>query len=584
MKKIYARLKENKLLFSVLINLIVLIAVVLIFSIKYEVSDDYMTESLVNGAYGTGMSIYLPFSSILYGFILNIFYHLYQGVNWYGIFLLLGGFISFVSVLYFLLNQTSWKKAMFLYVVFLLFFMEDIYISIQFTKVATLLIMTGSLLFIDGSFENHRKNLIIGTILVCWGSLVRFKCLYICGIFIVYILLVQGIRCYQKKIDLKNMIQIALKGIVLIALVFSLRGANLILRNSQEDYQRYYEYNSLRSNIVDYPFYGYDSHKEWCDEIGISENDFQAVISWNFVDNEYYSTDKMKAISDHLTQEREHYNKSIIDTCREFYHRHYFKFLSFYGCVIISLLALIGEKKNIVNITAVAVLTLGLLFYFNYVGRALYRVEWSVFLCAFMSLLYLSYDTIKEKYFKQYMIILLAMKCVFIGYEVLKIRGMGDYENQVYQTYYYSGEYNPRRYYFRYDRNIYDELNQEIEKNQDSYYFLDFNTTVQTLYLDKPFFASFEEQHYKNYSYITGVTTNYPNVLKNYEINGFSNPIKGLMKENSYFVCDVEERKNNLLTFIKEHYDENAEFIEVKKVNGISIYQLILSMGNDMIE
>lgn len=55
--------------------------------------------------------------------------------------------------------------------------------------------------------------------------------------------------------------------------------------NQDEEYSYYRAYSEARASIVDSEDYGYEAYEEKLREIGVSENDYKMMRSWNFADN-----------------------------------------------------------------------------------------------------------------------------------------------------------------------------------------------------------------------------------------------------------------------------------------------------------
>ena len=79
---------KNKYFICFLLNLLFLIAALVFAETKYEVSDDFVMETIISGAYVTEPNPHMLFVNILYGYLLNPLYCLFPIVNWYTLSLL----------------------------------------------------------------------------------------------------------------------------------------------------------------------------------------------------------------------------------------------------------------------------------------------------------------------------------------------------------------------------------------------------------------------------------------------------------------------------------------------------------------
>ena len=132
--KVIQTVASKPLLLALLFNLVALLLSVIFFDIKYEVSDDYITDAVLSGAFGTGYDPQILFGNVILGYILVFLYKLIPTVSFY-FFLLIGlDFISATIVLYLLFKEKVNAITVCMASIFLIFYSDDLYILIQFTK------------------------------------------------------------------------------------------------------------------------------------------------------------------------------------------------------------------------------------------------------------------------------------------------------------------------------------------------------------------------------------------------------------------------------------------------------------------
>ena len=68
--------------------------------------------------------------------------------------------------------------------------------------------------------------------------------------------------------------------------------------NQDEEYSYYRAYSEARASIVDSEDYGYEAYEEKLREIGVSENDYKMMRSWNFADNTIFSKEILEQTGD----------------------------------------------------------------------------------------------------------------------------------------------------------------------------------------------------------------------------------------------------------------------------------------------
>ncbi len=151
-------------LYAFLFNIICLVFCLIFFDIKYEVSDDYIVDNVLSGAFTEKESgyydVHLLFSNILIGYPLKLLYMLMPVVSWYYVFLTALSFASLTVVTYLIfaflcsgekekkLYNDRFKVASVITIVFLLYFSMDLYVIPQFTKISATATVSGGSLFL----------------------------------------------------------------------------------------------------------------------------------------------------------------------------------------------------------------------------------------------------------------------------------------------------------------------------------------------------------------------------------------------------------------------------------------------------
>ena len=223
----YERLKKLDTNFNraLLINIFALGLVLLCCDLKYEVSDDFVMSTIVSGAYGAGRNPHLIFSNIFLGYILLPFYKIFPRISWYFVMHIAVVFISSTTVTFFLIERLERMKAIMLSAFLILFFSNDMYILVQFTKTAMFAVMAGSLLFLDALFYGKSKRrMITGGALCVVGTWIRYSVIYMAGGFLILILIYEGFRIIRgttdKGILRRKFIKIIISGCVLIGFAY----------------------------------------------------------------------------------------------------------------------------------------------------------------------------------------------------------------------------------------------------------------------------------------------------------------------------------------------------------------------------
>ena len=172
--------KKNAFL-SFIINAVFLLMVILFCDMKYEVSDDFIVDSILSGAYGNGYDEHLLFSNIIYGLFLKQLYKIFPVVSWYFVFQIAICFFSLWAVTYIVLSRNDLPIGIFLSIIFVSFFSDDVYILVQFTKTAAIATCAGGALILSEYWKKNKRNklvIFLGIFLTLVGSYIFSLCLY----------------------------------------------------------------------------------------------------------------------------------------------------------------------------------------------------------------------------------------------------------------------------------------------------------------------------------------------------------------------------------------------------------------------
>lgn len=580
---------KSNIVIAIGINLFFLLLVLLFCDLKYEVSDDFVMAAILSGAYSNTQNPQMIFVNVIIGYLLLPFYKLLPAVSWYFVLQLFLCFLSFVFVTYMLLEELDFFSAITLSILFITFFSNDAYVLTQFTKTAMLAIMAGAMLFLRALFRTKSKpGILLGAVLCLAGTLIRFSTAYIAGGFIVFITIIEIFRYYKAnkndKTFLKHMIGMASAGLILVMFILGAKAWNWYTYNNDESYGYFYAYSSARARIVDYPDYGYEAYEDQLDAIGISENDYYMIRSWNFADNDVFSLEQMERIADIVTSYHENKGINFEQILEQMQDRKFMAYPIFLACLIISIMSIWGNTKRWWTIFAAWIMGSGLLTYFYIRDRVLYRIEYTVFLGIFLTILYFwdRKTKIQLQNIPNMRAICVITSIIFCIIQTPMYLSDNSYkyvasdERKIYldEVFNASWNYDGRKYRKVVNKGLSsDNLMSEIEAHPDNFYFLDFNTTIQSLYYDWSPFSALPAGYYKNCLYLGGVTTNFPDVVSILKEKELENPLKNLVNKNVYLVdnCNIEME----LQYLREHYYPDVTAELYKEVEGYQIWKII---------
>lgn len=566
------------------INTLFLALALLFCDIKYEVSDDFVMATILSGAYGESPDPQMIFVNTLLGYFLLPFYYIFPSISWYLVFQLVLCLVSFILVTYMLLERLNRYIAVLIILLLLTMFSDDVYILPQFTKTAMLAVMAGGLVFLWTILYKKSKLLLILSSLVCVaGTLIRFSTIYIAGGFIIFILLLEYYALIKKK-KYKSLILTTILGGVLIGSVVAFHLVNIYTyqNDSASDYFR--RYNTARGKIVDQIDYGYEAYESELKKIGISETDYYILKGWSFGDDEYFDLEKMEKIAAIITEYNSSQKIDWGDLYEQIQERKILNYPVFWACAIILAMSIICQKKSY---RYILVFGIGLLFevYFFVAGRVVYRVEYGIFLSVFLASVFLwknensrldfnNYDTQKVISILSVIIFLVQIP-IYIpdnSYKSIDKENRKEYIDSIFGN---SWDYNALKYrkVVNYEKQL-NGLIEEIEEHPENFYFLDFGTTIQSLYFEWSPFQNLPIGYYNNNLYLAGITSNLPSVNYILENRGIKSPLKDLVKDNIYLVDNYNLQLK--LDYIREHYYPNVKADLYKEVGGYQIWKFYL--------
>ncbi len=578
---------DNNAMIAFILNAVFLVLVILFCDMKYEVSDDFVVDAVLSGAYGSEYDPHLLFSNILLGYFLKFFYQMIPVVSWYFVFQILVCFLSLWAASYIVLEKNCRTVGILLSVLFVAFFSDDLYILVQFTKTAVVAAGAGGTLFLYGYWEKEEKKplcVILGGMLALVGAMIRFQCIYIALAFLALTFLRSIWNC-RKELQIKNLLYKALLGVLacglLVGAAYGLRSVSTLIWHSDPDYAYYRTYNNWRANYTDTKSNGYEVIEDELTQLGLSETDFWMLQSWNFLDEDYFTEELVDEAAD---LKREYQETTSLKEClKQFRDREYQTYAVVWGIVILFFLLLFLHPKQVPwELVGLGVCACSLLYFF-WEGRVVYRVEYSIYVCMAINLVTAFHKTEVGKTQQRVLIGLTALLCVlkiplYIPDNSYQTMTQEEYDAYIYELLNPSGTYDIRKYRCNVNaREPYGDLTDYIESDTadtDHYYLLDFNTTIQQVYYNyKPWIRVPMGIWEEEYSYLGGVTSGFPGNTKAWEEHGIDteNPYKSLINDNIYV---VDSKNSDIkLAYLQEQYYPNARKELVDTIDGMEIWK-----------
>lgn len=409
---------------NILCGLLVVLAVFALsahfFEFYYDLNDDMVIKDILSGAYsGTPNG---RTNQILYplGFIMSLLYQLFSALPVWGLFLCGCFALCFWMVVYrmegyFQKGKVKIGTVVLMTAVFLSLLLWEI-VYVQYSVVCGLLAETACFWFyttpVECTVGEFWKKNIPALLLCCIAFLIRSEMFLLMTPFIAVVGILHwaeavkgqeesytgiGRRPRWKHVIGKENLgkYIAFIAALMVGLGLIFGGDYLAYRG--EGWQEYRSFFDARTNLYDFTWYpDYEENKEFYEENGISEIQYQLIDNYNFGLDETITANTLEVVASYgerpkmfgnpterLTQAFAEMLKRMLLPAEAPYN--YFV-LAGYGFVI-GLVILQKDKKYVGRILLLAVMRCVPWMYLLYVQRALPRITHPLYIAEFLILL-----------------------------------------------------------------------------------------------------------------------------------------------------------------------------------------------------
>ena len=568
-EKILNILKSN-LLFSIILNILIMLFCIQITSFSYDDSKDFFNSLYIckNHFYYSNTINYIL--STLIGSIQYAF----AGFNCFVLAQVLMSCVSFISISYVFADKYSKRKAFVISIILNILFCLNHYSAIQSSKTSAILLTAGFLLILN-AVHNKKYNLPcwIGVAEIAFGSFLDYRYFFIALTFGIAFFIGDMISKRKYKIQFRKFFWYSRPFLLIFAfaalVVIGLNQYSISVNHATEEASDYCEYASLTDSINSLPYPDFNEHIEEFNSVGITtESDYELLKNGYFDPNNALNTDTLKLVFD--IQQTEN-NKSLLYSASTIFIdiSGHFVLLDCYGIIIISfvilsVLFIILQKRRFVFFPFLYLFTgfvssVILRFYYSVQDYHIYGI-WMMML---VFLLYSfnfeqlrprfknSFDGIKKR---TVIISCISISCLFAFYSIV-----------------YIINYNPIN-----DKDIPNSLFSEIDRHPDRYYVLDVTTAEEYIKYTENYIHpmwGFRKSFLENVDGF-GYFHHYENLRKR---NMSENIYEAVLSNNKIYVVD----KN--ITFRKERYftknyakeDNVIIYNQVNEIDGYKIYEVI---------
>lgn len=313
-KNIKEIINNHTILFSFICTLVVFFLFFALNGFRFANGsyEEYAFSMLISG--GDDVVLFL---GVFLSKFLVFFQNIVPSINVFSLFLILSGLCSFVILNYIFLKKHSFKLGLLFSIALDCIFMNVTVISFQWTHTATFICLASvSLIFYSVLNEKRRRikavHLTTGFLGVILSSQLRFDAAKVCLAFACLFCLCVFIRnvfdndeeLFKKKLRLgiKNTFTLALTALLILGTGFVCDGVSEAIKNTDEAYKVYVEYNNIRSKTEDYPIAQYEANKDFYESVGIySKGDFDLLTCFK-LDKDFFTIDRLETISDYAQE------------------------------------------------------------------------------------------------------------------------------------------------------------------------------------------------------------------------------------------------------------------------------------------
>lgn len=578
---------------SAVLTLLVLVVVALLGDFYFDLNDDVLMKDILSGAYtgvpeGHNIQMLYPVSAFI-----ALFYRVYRGLDWYGIFLCLCQFGCLFILLGRALRVCEDKVLRTLSACTLFLFFTGAMLShllfVQYTFTCGLLSATAAFLIMTHD-EGKKGDLVLAVLLIILAYLMRSEMLLLTlpivgvGILIRYSLrrvlicdrFSEGVQIStygEKKSLFKRYV------ILCLAIVIGLFASSVVhtIAYSKADWREFNALFDARTELYDFQYIpDYEENKAFYDEIQLSGPEQQLLKNYNYGIDDEINTSTLRSVAQYAdkqkTDEAPFFTRLVQSAGLYFYRLRHVAYQKSYeypmtdaplniiagilylGTIVLFLLSK-DKKKAVLALFLVALLfacrsTLWL--YIIVRGRDPIRITHPLYIMEIVVLLGMILSEKTEK--KPVVIATLTAAsialAVFIPNQVNVIRDEMEQRDKM--------------------RAHYDALYQYFDEHPDNFYFVDVYTGVSATDGDEKTFSekmfSDVDNSFANHDLMGGWASKSPLYYKKISKEGFSSMQDAILQKNVYVVSKTV----NDINWLSDYYLEKGITVSIDKIATVS--------------
>src|ERR1700690_552867 len=269
---------------SLLVAIVFFILYLFVFRPGYQVDDDITMIQLASGYLGGTPVPFMIFSNVILGFLLNLLYRLPTNLNW-EILLFFGVNLLSVWCLVHIVFSLPLKSVYKFFAVLVILLSDSLFLlNVTFTTIATFAVISGVVSILAATYkgsQSPKRMFIFGGLLILPGRLIRIE-----SFLLVLLLILPSLAVMYRLFDVKNLIISSMVAILVVALCYFF---NMVYVKSFPQWDSFYTYNDVRSQLQDTPRVHLSNIKNSYTEVGWNFNDYNLFMSWFFPDEQLFS-------------------------------------------------------------------------------------------------------------------------------------------------------------------------------------------------------------------------------------------------------------------------------------------------------
>ena len=419
---------NNHIVYSLNVNTITLLIALFAYHPYFEENDDAFLAMIAEGAYGA-REVHLIYSNVVLGYIYRALYSACPVIRWHSVLQYVFIFMALTAFTYVIravcTDMGHEETGSLLPIVFLLVVFHESYVSLQYSKTATLVCVAGYILILYALYRrrifkdlkkaaNDKLNKKIGKIdrdrqktsgtllitviaylLLLYGILLRGSSFMLASLVLLPLLVYDFAGNMKKGKGRRGRVFLRyfLAFLPVLAVFAGLTLADRAAYSRDAAWKDFMEYNNTRMDLLDYRYdlLDYNKYADRLEDMKISENDAFMYLTWQFGDDSVLSIDKMNEVLKGAPA-----RWTVTDCLKALALHTYEDILIFNPLVLAILISVIylvfsyirkRDRGGLILLIASLVVFAGILVYYEYCGRWSHRIVFAAMLALAFELL-----------------------------------------------------------------------------------------------------------------------------------------------------------------------------------------------------